>query len=65
VKSQADSIQKALEGGARITALDALRRFGTMRLAARISDLRRKGIPITMRWVKKGEARVAEYRIAP
>lgn len=29
-----------------ITQLDALREFGCMRLASRISDLKRQGIPI-------------------
>lgn len=54
------------EGG--ITPLDALREFGCMRLASRITDLKRKGYCITKEMVsaknKRGETvRFAFYRL--
>lgn len=51
-----------------ITALDALREVGTMRLAARIFDLRRAGHAIDDETVtvstRDGTARVKRYRLA-
>lgn len=46
-----------------VTALDALREVGTMRLAARIADLRAQGYVITTDTVQRGRARVALYRL--
>jgi len=42
-KSQTQQILEALESGSGLTALDAQERFGIMRLAARINDLRASG----------------------
>ena len=39
-------IRAVLESGESITPLDALQRFGCLRLAARIKDLRDAGVPI-------------------
>lgn len=45
-RSQKDRVLAALQAGRRISPLDALRLFGTFRLAARISELRQEGHPI-------------------
>ena len=42
-KSQADRILDAFKAGRWISALDALRDFGCLRLAARVHELRRAG----------------------
>jgi len=46
-----------------ITALEAQEAVGTMRLAARISDLRERGHVITTDMVRRGRATVALYRL--
>ena len=46
------------------TGLDALRDCGTMKLATRVSELRRAGIAITDKWVEVGGKRVKAYRIS-
>ena len=61
--SQTKMIKAALENGAALTPLDALERFGCFRLGARIKELRDAGMAIETRMVKRGEARVAEYRL--
>ena len=66
--SQNESILSALKSGQELTPADALSLFGTMRLAARIDELRARGYSIqtTMRTVpgRHGPARVASYRLA-
>ena len=67
--SQSDQILAHLKKGRTITPLEALRLFGTMRLAARINELKNKGIPVTCTICKvSGKngtiSRVAKYRIA-
>lgn len=62
-RSQADRIIDYLATGRPLTPIVALRRFSTLRLGARILELKRQGHPITSRLVKRGEARVAEYRL--
>ena len=47
--TQTQKIRAALESGESITPLDALQKFGCMRLAARIKDLRVEGLPIETR----------------
>lgn len=44
--SQCDRIVQYIEENGSITQLDALREFGCMRLASRISDLNRQGVPV-------------------
>jgi Helix-turn-helix domain len=61
--TQETHVLAALKQGYRLTPLIALRRFGTLRLGARIYDLKRKGYKIESRLVKVGEAHVAEYWI--
>lgn len=68
--SQCKAILEALQNGKTITPMDALRDFGTIRLPARINDLRRKGWPIKTNIIKvpaknqSGFARVAQYTLA-
>ncbi len=45
--TQCDKILQYIETEGSITPLDALREFGCMRLASRITDLKRMGYPIT------------------
>lgn len=69
-QTQCQEILAAMERGREITQMDALRDFGVMRLASRISDLRSQGHPIAKR-MKRVTARngrvcsVAAYRIEP
>ena len=44
--TQCERIIQYINEKGSITQLDALREFGCMRLASRISDLKRQGIPI-------------------
>jgi len=63
--SQNAMIRKALEDGETLTPLDAMRRFGCMRLGARVWDLRRQGLAIESQMVAVGgqRKRVAAYRM--
>ncbi len=44
--TQAEKILQYLRENGSITPLDAMREFGCMRLASRICDLKRSGLPI-------------------
>lgn len=44
--SQCDRIVDYINEFGSITALDAMREFGCMRLASRITDLKRQGYPV-------------------
>lgn len=44
--TQCERILNYIEENGSITQLDALREFGCMRLASRISDLKRQGVPV-------------------
>lgn len=61
-KAQSAQILKALQRGDRLTHLDAEKRFGCLRLGARIYDLKQKGYSISrqMITVPSGK-RVAQY----
>lgn len=62
--SQRDEILSALRAGDSLTPLAALKRFGCMRLAARIEELRLCGYWIeTIRKRVGTHKRVAEYRL--
>lgn len=66
--SQCNKILHYIETEGSITPLDALREFGCMRLASRISDLKRLGYPITRKMEtaknRAGEpVRYARYRM--
>lgn len=59
---QRDLILTALQAGYRLTPLTALRRFGCMRLGARVYDLKKRGYEINKRLIKvPSGAHVAEY----
>ena len=53
VQAQRDLIFNYLKSGGALTALDALEKFGCMRLGARVWELRHAGIAILDRWVEK------------
>jgi hypothetical protein len=61
--SQTQKIISYLSTGKAITAIKALEIAGTMRLAARISDIAKKGYPIVREWVvTPSNKRVMSYR---
>jgi hypothetical protein len=62
--SQAELILWHLEKRGSITPVEALNEIGCFRLAARINDLRRTGVPITTEWVERNGKRWAKYRLA-
>lgn len=62
--SQVDQIREALLRGEELTPIEALRRFGCLRLAARVSDLRRDGLQIESETVEANGKRFARYRLA-
>ena len=63
--SQTEAIRKYLKRGQPLTALEAVRLFGCMRLAARIADLRAAGHNINSKRVRLFSGKhVAEYRMA-
>ena len=59
--SQSKEILAALKHGDRITPIDALNRFGCMRLASRISDLKREGHTILDKTIRNGKTHYSEY----
>ncbi len=65
--SQTLDIYEALKSGRKLTPLEAWRDFGTLRLGARIFELRREGVPINMERVtvrtRTGKASVARYSL--
>lgn len=63
-KTQSERILNFLRSGKPITPVGALREFGCLRLAARISDLRRGGHKIKSRMVRRGEKAYASYWMA-
>ena len=65
---QNDRVHDYLKQFGTITQLDAIRDLGVMRLASRVSDLKKKGVPIVTNMVgvnnRFGETtRIAEYRL--
>jgi len=63
--SQNKLIKEHLLQGKTITALDALRLFGCLRLSGRIHDLRHKeGLPIHSRMITRSGKRIAEYYLS-
>jgi hypothetical protein len=60
--SQASEIKAYLNQGYRITALDALDKFGCFRLASRISELKKEGYNVDKVMIETiNGARVAQY----
>ena len=60
--SQTDRILTHIKKGP-ITPMVALERYGCMRLAARIADLKDRGHKISTEIVRLGEKRFARYRL--
>jgi hypothetical protein len=60
-KNQSQMILDHLRLGNGITALDSLRLYGVLRLAARIEDLRKEGHTILTQMVRVGDKDVARY----
>ena len=61
--TQERAILAHLRAGRSITPLEALRRFGCLRLGARVYDLRRRGHKIINVWQTAGDKRFARYRM--
>ena len=59
--TQHAAILHAFERGARLTPMDALSRFGCMRLAARVHDMRMAGLDVRSRLVERGGKQVSMY----
>lgn len=65
--SQCKRILEYLKEGNSITPMEALKMFGTMRLGARIADLKDKGWSITTTMIRDEQTgkRYASYKITP
>jgi len=61
--SQEKRILAHLKKGKSITPLEALRRWGVMRLASRISDLRMKGYDIISTMIYRNGKSFCSYRL--
>jgi len=63
-KSATLKLQEWLLNGKTITALQALNKWGCMRLSARINELRNEGFPILTDNIKQNGKIFARYRLA-
>lgn len=63
VKTQQEQIQKHLEAGKKITAVMAYEKFGCLRLASRIFNLKKAGLPIITEMVTKNGSTFASYQL--
>lgn len=65
--SQVKAILNDLKSGARITPLEALHKYGSLRLGARIDDLKRLGYNIDKEMIhdKSTGKRYARYYLKP
>lgn len=63
--TQCDQILAGLKRGEILTAMSALNRYGCFRLAARIKDLRQRGIHIYKRDLQVNGKRFAAYTMDP
>jgi hypothetical protein len=62
-KSQEKRILNYLQNGGKITPLEALNKFGCLRLSGRIYDLRRKGYNIKSNRITVNKKQVAQYSL--
>lgn len=60
--TQRESIVKRLKRGW-TTGLEALNDCGTMKLATRVSEMRRDGLNVIDKWVEQGGKRFKAYRL--
>jgi len=63
MQSQKQQILKHLKRGKSITALQALNKYGCLRLASRINEIKQEGYTIVSKMVTRGGKRFAEYRM--
>ena len=62
--SQNKQIADYLNKGKKLTPIDALNKFGCLRLAARIADLRNEGMNIVTNTIKlENNKQIAQYSI--
>ena len=61
IESQNKRIIKYLATGKRLTAIEALNKFGCFRLASRVNDLKRLGFDIEKNMITKDGKRFAQY----
>jgi hypothetical protein len=64
IQSASTGIIEALKNKERITAKDAYKRWGVMRLASIIFHFRSLGYPIATEMKRNGRTKFAEYRLA-
>ena len=62
--SKCDRIRSWLRAGKPLTPIEALNRFGCLRLAAWVHELRADGMTIVTERVHRNGATVARYRMA-
>ena len=62
-KSQEKRILNYLKNGGKITPLEALNKFGCLRLSGRIYDLKRKGYNIKSNRIIVNKKQVAQYSL--
>lgn len=60
-KSQESEILKYLQSGQSLTPLEALERFGSFRLGARVFSLKKQGHPIIAEMIEFRGKRFAKY----
>ena len=63
MKSQKNRIYNHLKRGKTLTALDSLKKFGCLRLAGRIKELREEGFKIKTVMTDFAFKRVGSYRM--
>ena len=61
--TQSDQVMEYLLTGAELTPLEALDKFGCLRLAARIWDLRKDGVDIIERTEWRGKKHWSVYKL--
>ena len=60
--NQTDAIMLYLQAGYKLTPMDALRKFGVFRLAARVADVKKRGVDVKKEMVKdENGKRYARY----
>lgn len=63
-RPQAEQILEYLQQGHELTALEALEKFGSNRLAARIADIKHKGFNVKSRTVTRNKKKFSSYYLA-
>ena len=61
--SQTSQILKHLKSGKKLTAIQALEKFGCFRLAARIGEIKEIGVDVKKHTIEKNGKRFAQYYI--